>query len=262
MYVLTQKPFRDNLADQTIWNIQNKDPKFNDSPMIDPLQNDFLKGLLEKNYLRRLGCSKETKEHLIKAHQWFADLKWDLLEKKNISTGYTPPIQDNYDKVATNEILANGDELSQRVNSTRSKRKTRKSGWLSSKVSSMLSRNNSKMNHSNMSSTSIENTSTSAVEFELNLINQYFFPFDVEHKDNHPTVVLPSYYVKFAETKEIKSFDDAKRPQLPNKKTFTRNGTNAEKGPSPLAACVPIDREPTANLLDCATEVADTPRGR
>ncbi|PCH42244.1 kinase-like protein [Wolfiporia cocos MD-104 SS10] len=51
---------------------------------------DFLHGLLDRNYKTRLGCRKGRGVRDIRSHPWFASMDWESLENKEIQPPYVP----------------------------------------------------------------------------------------------------------------------------------------------------------------------------
>ena len=73
-------------------------------PEMSPVVKDLIKGLLRKQPGRRLGSAKGIKE--IKSHQWFKDMDFEQLLKKNYEPPFVPVMKnvcdlDYFDEVYT-----------------------------------------------------------------------------------------------------------------------------------------------------------------
>lgn len=69
---------------------------------MSPLEVQLVSALLEKDPLKRLGCPPQPEE-AIKLHEYFEDIDWEALERKEVSPPFIP-------KVETEEDWSNFDE--------------------------------------------------------------------------------------------------------------------------------------------------------
>ena len=56
---------------------------------VNKILQDLIAKLLQRNPVRRLGTNNDVND--IKAHEWFKDLDWNKLLKKEIKPVYKPP---------------------------------------------------------------------------------------------------------------------------------------------------------------------------
>eukprot|EP00356_Strombidium_inclinatum_P005188 CAMPEP_0170506152 /NCGR_PEP_ID=MMETSP0208-20121228/53825_1 /TAXON_ID=197538 /ORGANISM="Strombidium inclinatum, Strain S3" /LENGTH=61 /DNA_ID=CAMNT_0010787495 /DNA_START=52 /DNA_END=237 /DNA_ORIENTATION=+ len=57
--------------------------------------------MILRKYLNRLGNDGGITE--IKNHPWLRDFNWSDLSEKRIRAPFIPPLEDNFDKITTNE---------------------------------------------------------------------------------------------------------------------------------------------------------------
>jgi serine/threonine protein kinase len=75
---------------------------------VSPVCVDIIKGLLERNPNKRLGCKKGVEE--IKSHEWLSDIDWQAFMQKKITPLWKPRLdQSNFDPEYT-ELPLNFDE--------------------------------------------------------------------------------------------------------------------------------------------------------
>ncbi|EPZ33161.1 kinase-like protein [Rozella allomycis CSF55] len=88
--VFGKRPFRGKTNDALIQSICEDNPHFPEpTPDLSGECIDFIKNLLIRNPVERLGCRGAGFEE-IKAHPWFQDLDWDLLVKKELTAPFIP----------------------------------------------------------------------------------------------------------------------------------------------------------------------------
>jgi len=85
-------PYYTNNREELFHNIENAPLRVPSS--LSPDAKSLLKGLLQKNPIKRLGSGKKDAEE-IKAHPFFKNIDWKLAEKRKL----TPPIYDKREKM-------------------------------------------------------------------------------------------------------------------------------------------------------------------
>lgn len=85
-----QTPFCDSNTIKTYENIMNAPLKFPE--YFDPIVQDLLRGLINRNLSQRLGNLKNGTED-VKNHPWFKEVIWEKSLSRSIETPYEPPIR-------------------------------------------------------------------------------------------------------------------------------------------------------------------------
>lgn len=83
-------PFYDSNTIKTYENIMNAPLKFPD--YFDPIVQDLLRGLINRNLSQRLGNLQKGTED-VKNHPWFKEVIWEKILSRSIETPYEPPIR-------------------------------------------------------------------------------------------------------------------------------------------------------------------------